>query len=196
MFGYGRNLPPKPHLALPLVAIPITTNRVRSTSVPVMAGALIITPASSDPVRSSGSFAQMYFTNPGGTFSPVRWQFNDLADGTSYVFEINPNADGSPQRRRNLTAVPTTAADGAPVVFEGTTGPPTGQFSGVLHSQAQYDAFVTWFKKRTIVQISDDLGRWQRVYITSFKPTAAFSYRHPNRAKYTVTYIVVDPGNA
>jgi hypothetical protein len=173
---------------------PALATRVRGNT--VLTGQLqVITPLSADPVRFGGATPVMLSPGSPGPLGPFRRKFNAI-DGSSYLFEVNPNAGGSPQRRRTLTPAYTTAADGTPVVFEGETLPMTGQIQGTLRSQSQYNAFLTWYLKREVIQLTDDLGRIQYVYITSFKPTAKYSLRAPFRSAYTIDYTIVGGVNA
>lgn len=120
----------------------------------------------------------------------VKWSFYDGT--TTYTFEINPSDGGSPSRKKSITYKSTAAPDGKTLIFEGRDQPITVSFSGTLLTQAQYDAFETWFDKRQQVRITDDLGRQYWIYIESFDPKRVRARSHPWKHTYSIEATVLD----
>lgn len=122
----------------------------------------------------------------------VRWIFTDPTDSSSYTFEINPNEGGSPTLKKNVLFKNTAAPNGKTLIYEGRDDPVTFSFSGTLLTQAQLEAFETWYLKRHQIVITDDLGRTFSVYITSFDPKRVRSAHIPWKHTYTVEAISLD----
>lgn len=122
----------------------------------------------------------------------VRWMFTDSVESTNYEFDINPNDGGSPTYRKNVTTQVTTAPGGTPIIFEGQEEPKSGSFSGTILDLAQYQAMVLWFTKRYPIEMTDDLGREQSIYITGFDAKRVRSAMHPYKHSYTCSYIVLE----
>lgn len=121
----------------------------------------------------------------------VRWIFADPVDSSSYTFAINPNDGGSPTYRKNVQTLRTTAPGGSTILFEGQEEPKSGSFSGTILELAQYQAMVTWFTKRYPINMTDDLGRVQSIYITGFEPKRVRSALYPYKHTYNVSYTVL-----
>lgn len=121
-----------------------------------------------------------------------RWTFEDPNTLETYTFAINPNEGGSPQYSKKFEYRNTSAPDGKVIVFEGRDDPQTIEFSGTLLTQAQYDAFVTWWDKRYQVKITDDLGREFWIEIESFSPKRERAVHYPYKHSYTIKAIIVD----
>lgn len=121
-----------------------------------------------------------------------RWTFFDPSTSDTYAFEINPNTGGSPDYKRNFAYSNTAAADGKTLVFEGRKTAPTLEVSGTLLTQAQYDAFVTWWQKRNQILMTDDLGRQFWVVIENFKPTRVRAVQHPWKHTYSLSLTIID----
>ncbi len=122
----------------------------------------------------------------------IPWQFTDPTDSSFYVWEINPNDDGSLQYEKTVSYKNTSAPDGKTIAFEGRDAPLSTSFSGVILTESQYDAMVTWFNKRHQIQIEDDLGRVFYIYITKFSPKRKRSRSYPWRHEYTCEYFILD----
>jgi hypothetical protein len=122
----------------------------------------------------------------------VRWRFDDPVSLASYVFEINPNDGGSPDFQKNFSYANTSAADGKTLIYEGRDKAQKFDFSGVILSQAHYDAFVEWWDKRYQVKITDDLGREFYVIIESFTPTRKRSALYPWKHDFKVSATIVN----
>ena len=123
--------------------------------------------------------------------SVVKWFFNDPVSGDNYTFEINPNDGGSASMRKNLVYQNTAAPGGNVLMFEGQDEAQTGEFSGVILSEAQYLKMIEWFNKRYPIQVTDDLGRTDTIYITEFTPQRKRSVNYPYKHEYTVRYTVI-----
>lgn len=120
----------------------------------------------------------------------VRWRFDDPSDSSFHVFEINPDAGGSPSYIKNVGYQNTVAPGGKTLIYEGADQPQTLEFSGNILSQDEFNAFITWFNKRHQIKLTDDLGRQMYIYITEFTPkrvrASLFPWRHTYDVKATV----------
>jgi hypothetical protein len=140
--------------------------------------------------RSGSTFSQTINPAISGAMG-VRWRFDDLVTGASYVFDVNPLSGGSATAKRTITTTPTTAADGDPVTFEGDSEMPTGEFAGTVNTQAQYAAFLTWQAARRPVQLTDDLLRRSIILILRVSPKRKYTRQHPSRREVTVSYRIL-----
>lgn len=121
----------------------------------------------------------------------IRWEFYDTYTTDTAVFEINPNDDGTPDRKKNLVTQVATAPDGVVILTEGRDGVKEGTFSGTLLTQSQYDMFVTWFNKRYPIRLTDDLSRQFIIYIKDFNAKRVRAFHYPYKHTYTVNYVVI-----
>lgn len=121
----------------------------------------------------------------------IRWTFDDPASGDSYQFEANPSAGGTPGKKKNITISPTTAWNGANVLFEGRREPREIAFSGVLLNQSMLDAMIDWWSKQHQVKLTDDLGRSYWVWISEFNPQRGRSV-NPLRHKFECKTTILD----
>ena len=121
-----------------------------------------------------------------------KWKFFDPSTNEGYIFAVSPNADGSPQYEKSITYSNTAAPDGLTLMFEGRDNPLTLSFSGTLLTQEQYQAFVTWFKKRHQILITDDLERQFMCYITKFAAKRERAVHYPWKHSYTCEATILD----
>lgn len=119
-----------------------------------------------------------------------RWSFTDPVTSETYSFRANPN-QAQKQAKLTVTAQSTTASDGAALLFEGEQELAVGSFSGTVVTEAQYLQFVSWFKKRRPILLTDDLGRQSYVVLTDFDPKRAWGVRSPYKMKYTMNYTIL-----
>lgn len=122
----------------------------------------------------------------------VRWEFEDPVTLDTYEFEVNPSAGGTPSYTKNFAYRVPAAPDGKVIVFEGRDPAKTIEFSGRLLTEAQFNAFVTWWDKRYQVNVTDDLGRTFSILIQSFNPTRVRRRSHPWTHDYSVEATIVD----
>ncbi len=124
----------------------------------------------------------------------VRWEFFDPVLSSTYVFDVNPNDGGSPSYEKTITQESTSAPDGKPLIFEGQDQVNRLEWSGVILTQAHYDAYVTWWQKRRQIKLTDDYGRQFWIYLTSFKPTRRITGQrtYPWRHDFNVTAVILD----
>lgn len=125
----------------------------------------------------------------------ARWTFRDLNLSTTYEFAISPNATSPVSFERRVTKTPTVAATGKVVLFEGRRAAPPMDFAGVVLDQASKTALDTWWSKRRVVELTDDLGRVSNIYITSLTWERAPTAAHPWRHRFTVQAIVTSGGS-
>lgn len=126
----------------------------------------------------------------------LRWKLELASDpNTSYVLEINPNQMTTPVQPQSIQW------DYHPV--NGYTGNKkrlgahTWEFSGVLRSQAQYDALVLWANRKKTVKVTDDRGDTFLVKLLQFSPTQAGGgrLRHaPWRMEYSMSCLLYPGG--
>lgn len=106
--------------------------------------------------------------------SVTRWTFKDVwstTTNTIYTFEVNPNQGGSPQVTKNLNIAYNVGPNRGGILQEGQSTVPVLTFSGLLLTQTHYEAMETWFDKRVLIELKDDLGRTFRGVFSSFNPT-------------------------
>lgn len=123
----------------------------------------------------------------------VAWTFYDPIDDETYSLPINPNDGAEAELNKNVMRKATTAPGGRTILMEGNRDPAAFNFSGVILSQEQYEAFVTWFEKSRIILITDDLGREWQVYLVAFRPSRKISHEYPWRHEYQAEAVVVRP---
>ena len=123
----------------------------------------------------------------------VRWTFTDTATSDTYTFEVNPNTGGSPTYPKQFNYQATAAPDGKTLIFEGRDQPQKIEFSGTLTEQSQYDAFATWWKKRSQIELVDDLGRTFTIIIENFTPTRKRNAIKPWMHDYKVSATLTVP---
>lgn len=121
-----------------------------------------------------------------------RWSFFDPNTDTTYDFEVNPNAGGSPGRSRKMIYTPTAAADGKTLAFEGRADPRTFDFSGVILHQSQYEAIDSWAEIRNQIKITDDLAREFWVVFESWVPKRERARHFPWKHSYTAKVTILD----
>lgn len=121
-----------------------------------------------------------------------RWTFYDPKTLVTYVFAVNPNAGGSPVRKKNVQTQATTAPRGITLYFEGADEPLSFEWSGTINDQAHLQAYKDWFDKRHQILLTDDLGRQFYIYITSFDPKRVRSYQHRWKHTYTAKATALD----
>src|SRR4051794_22764766 len=125
----------------------------------------------------------------------LRWTLHDPVLGDSYTMEINPNAMtalGGPLQVRAGGIMP----KGAALLFGRPALPTDWQFSGVLRSQAQYEAFVDWMSRPNRLQLTDHLDRTLVVQLKSFEPVASRGRRAvPWRHTYSINALVFNVVN-
>lgn len=121
-----------------------------------------------------------------------RWVAYDPALSSSYEFVYNPQRSNTPAYEKQFTYTSTAAPGGKTLVFEGQDQPRRLEFSGALYSQAELDAFVTWWDKRNQVRITDDLNRQFWVIIESLKLQREPKIHYPYRHTYDISAVLVD----
>lgn len=122
----------------------------------------------------------------------ARWLFYDPTIPATYAFEVNPNEGGSPTFDKNIAEENTVAPGGKTLLFEGSDPPQRLDFSGVILTQEQYDAFVEWWQKRRQIRITDDLGREYWVYFKTFTPKRERAIHSPWKHSYSVSTTILD----
>lgn len=104
----------------------------------------------------------------------VRWRFEDVYQtGTSpytWTFDINPNDGGSPNADKNFTVATNIGPRQGVILQEGQMNAPAVTWSGVILTQEHYEALETWFVKRIVLDVFDDIGRQFRGALATFHP--------------------------
>lgn len=121
----------------------------------------------------------------------IRWTFATLTGSESDVFEVSPNAQDSPLSSRAMTwdFHPQLGWSG----HREPRAPTPWTFSGVLHSQAQYDALLTWVSKKVKIVITDDRSERLVVRLLKFEPTQEAGQRNAWRMTYTMRALIFEP---
>lgn len=122
----------------------------------------------------------------------VKWRFYDPVTLDEYIFEVNPNDGGSPQYAKNIVYSNTSAPDGLVIAFEGREKPQTLEWSGILLTETQFNAYVEWYQKKYQVRVTDDLGREFFLIIESFSPQRQRAVHHPWKHSYNVKATIVN----
>jgi hypothetical protein len=141
---------------------------------------------------SAGVIPTPVITPPPGSGAKVSWYFTDLATSTEYIFEVNPNAGGSPLYQKNIAARTTLAAGGKQLVYQGTQIPSSFEWSGVLLNQEQHDMFTLWWEYRHQIQVTDDLQRTFYIYISDYTPERQRAAHSPHKRSYTMKATALD----
>lgn len=153
----------------------------------------------------AGSAPQLYVDGPAPKEAPYvvspplvldeavpKWSFHALDGSASYVFDRNPNKAGPTFATRDLDWNLARGAGGG--TFTGTRAPRTPvrwNFSGVLHTESQYDAFTEWVARKRQMRIVTDLGEVHLARLLSFAPVQVPG-RNPWRHTYDITALLYD----
>lgn len=122
----------------------------------------------------------------------VRWVFDDLTTLETYTFVVNPATDERQEHQKNATITNTSAPGGNALIMEGRETVKEGSFAGVIFTEAEYNVFDNWARRRHQIQLTDDLGRVQIMIMKSFQATRRRSHNHPWAHDYTIEYWIVD----
>ena len=101
----------------------------------------------------------------------VRWTFTEVWTGITWEFRINPNEGGSPTFEKQMNIMTNTGPYRGGILQEGRMSVPVVDFSGAILDQDQYEALESWFLKRVLIDMTDDVGRTFRGVITAFNPS-------------------------
>lgn len=100
------------------------------------------------------------------------WTLHDPVTLETWVMPINPDTMTSPYPAKTLThAVGIRRSLDQIRTFMGTPRLPEWQWSGVIRTEAHYDALLYWAKKDGFVHVTDHLGRTWQVVIRKYTPT-------------------------
>lgn len=122
----------------------------------------------------------------------VAWILEDLVTSETYSWEINPK-DLTLPRRKSMSYMATAAPGGRVVAYEGRDEPRKMSYSGTILTEEQYDNLTSWFEKRNLLKLTDDLGREYGVYVTSFEVQRSFhSAQFPWRHNYSGEMLLID----
>jgi len=129
-----------------------------------------------------------------------RWRFRDVHQSGpqpyGYTFEVNPNSGGSPQVTKQMSALSNTGPGRAPILQEGQSDPPTLQFSGVILTQAHYEALEDWYDRKILLELTDDLRREFTGVLTGFAPDRIRRPFNEWYHTYSATFAVYSYRNA
>lgn len=124
----------------------------------------------------------------------TRWEF---FDGTNtWVVPVNPNEGGSPTMQKNITTHTNLGPNRHSILQEGESGPVQISFSGVILTQAHLETFETWFDKKLMLDLTDDLGREFQGVLSAFEPTREYRPNRPWFHRYSATFLVAGYRNA
>ncbi len=120
------------------------------------------------------------------------WELSDSVTATTYELPVNPNQGGTPSYSKNIQYRNTAGPGGKVLMFEGREEAKTIQVSGSILEQTLLDQLVVWYNKRNAIELTDDLGRIFRVYITSFSPTRIRRGTRPYYHEYQMEMTILD----
>lgn len=126
------------------------------------------------------------------TFTPVaRWQFIDTTTGDphSYTVPANPEKWTNPWRPTAITHRVTTAPDGNALSWQGGDRAWRFEFSGVLTTQAHYEALEFWCNLRRRFWLIDHRGIARLVTFEHFDAQARTVPNNPWVHDYSVKVI-------
>ena len=127
-----------------------------------------------------------YYKNP----APATVQIEYTQDADVYVMEINPNDGGSLVVTKNINIVQNTGPNRVNILQEGQSQAPLLDFSGVILTQAQFEAMEQWYDRRTLIKLTDDLGREYYGVFSKWAPKrtrrASNFWYHTYDAEFTV----------
>lgn len=122
----------------------------------------------------------------------VAWTLHDPADGSHYVFETNPaKGEAAAEISYKHSVGDSSLTDLGPVSYQPQDPVRTGQWSGRILTKDQYYNLWTWYGKAHVLDLTDDLGRVQHVYLTGFNPQRKANSSNPWFHSYTMDYTVV-----
>lgn len=123
----------------------------------------------------------------------LRWKIRDPHDTNvltnTYTFPMNPREMSSPFRERSIQTVGTTR--GRVLLFEGSAGAKSWQFSGPILNKAHMDALLEWvYERRGRVIITDHFGRQLECVLQAvdFTPKRRIGYYYSH--EYSVTALI------
>lgn len=123
----------------------------------------------------------------------VRWILDDLVAEETWTMPINPDSGSAFPRRRAFSVGGGYRRDGRERLFEQKPRAEEFNWSGVIRSQAHYDALLAWASKSNAVTVTDHLGRQLRVYITGFEPVDRKPTRRlATRWRYTMKSVLLE----
>lgn len=121
----------------------------------------------------------------------VAWELYDPIADETYLLHINPDAGGSPTRRKTLSTRTTTA--GKALYFQGSPEPRTFEASGTMLSEAHYNELDRWVEEKNHqVRLTDDLGRVFWIYLVALVPSRVRKGSHPWFHTYSLEYTELD----
>lgn len=121
----------------------------------------------------------------------VRWTLYDPVELVTYTFGMNPVEGGSPEAKKRVNYMNTSAPDGLTIIYEGQDEVMLIPWSGTLLTQAEFDALWQWWDKRRQLLLTDDLGREYWIYIQTFVPKRVRAATAPWKHTYTVTAVIL-----
>lgn len=114
--------------------------------------------------------------------SVVRWRFTDVhqkgAPPYEWVFRFNPNEASGGTMEKQFNIMANAGPKRGIIVQEGRMGPPILQFSGVVLEQDHLEKLESWFSKRILLDLDDDLGRRFRGIFAQFQPDRPYRSRN------------------
>lgn len=131
-------------------------------------------------------------TAPTYTPDPVnRWQLIDstTGDGHTYTFPKNPEKWTTPWKPQFLTHAATTAPDGEILAWQGGERAWRFQFSGIITTQAEYEALEFWSNLRRRFWLIDHRNVTRYVTFEHFDARARVVPNNPWVHDYTVSVI-------
>jgi hypothetical protein len=107
-----------------------------------------------------------------------------------YTFHINPNEMNGPIGEKAMNILTSSGPTGGAIIQEGKMTLPSLDFSGIILEKDHMDKMEEWFRKRVLLDLTDDLGRQFRGVFSSLSATRPYSssnfYRHQYQASFQI----------
>lgn len=125
---------------------------------------------------------------PEPSYIVLEWQSEET---DSYTFLINPNDGGAATIQKSISMTQTVGPNRVNILQEGQNQAPTLDFSGFILEQTQLEALETWYDRRTLIKVTDDLGREYYGVFNKFTPKrirrASNFWYHQYEAEFTLS---------
>jgi len=129
------------------------------------------------------------------------WRFIDPVTDDEYAWPVNPREDsGSHTITRSVNYAATAAGRRTSanvdtidnVIFQKNMEQQTFSYTGYVYNEQQYNALELWAGKNYAVELYDDLGRGNLIYITELSFSRVRSNMNPYKHNYSFNGIILE----
>lgn len=128
-------------------------------------------------------------TFPAAPSGVTRWTFTDPSDSSTATFEFNPDAGGTPDNAKHVSAS-SRLFNGKTCLWVTSQETQKIEFSGIIVSEEMYNLVTEWFNKTNPIELTDDLGRTFTIVIQTFEPRRERQSLVPWYHTYTVSALI------